>query len=214
MPVSGKSPPGPAGALRGGAFCVMLGKRRARKGPERGVDAVYFTEYESPLGRLTLAGEERELTGLWLEGQKYFGATLAPGALRRDNLASFVLARDWLDRYFSGERPEGRELPLSPKGTPFQRLIWSLLLDIPWGETVTYGELARRSAVRLGRKSMSAQAVGGAVGRNPIAIIIPCHRVVGTGGNLTGYAGGLERKDWLLRWEGRNQDSCRICEKN
>lgn len=175
---------------------------------------MYFTEYESPLGRLTLAGEERALTGLWLEGQKYFGATLVLGSPRRDDLACFVLARDWLDRYFSGERPEGRELPLSPAGTPFQQLIWSLLLDIPWGETVTYGELARRSAERLGRGHMSAQAVGGAVGRNPISIIIPCHRVVGAKGALTGYAGGLERKDWLLRWEGRNQDSCRICEKN
>lgn len=162
---------------------------------------MYCTECDSPLGRLTLAGGEEGLTGLWLEGQKYFGATLALGTARRDDLAAFALARDWLDRYFSGEKPEGRELPLFPAGTSFQRLIWSLLLDIPWGETTTYGALARRAAERLGRESMSAQAVGSAVGRNPISIIIPCHRVVGADGSLTGYAGGLERKRWLLRWE-------------
>lgn len=169
---------------------------------------MYWTEYESPLGRLTLAGEEEGLTGLWLEGQKYFGRGLAPDAVRREDLAAFAAARHWLDRYFSGEKPGGRELPLCPEGTPFQRLIWSLLLDIPWGETTTYGALARGAAERLGRNGMSAQAVGGAVGRNPISIIIPCHRVVGAEGSLTGYAGGLERKRWLLAWEG-----CRICEK-
>lgn len=162
---------------------------------------MYWTEYDSPLGRLTLAGGEEGLTGLWLEGQKYFGATLAPGAARRDDLVAFALTRAWLDRYFSGEKSEGRALPLCPEGTRFQHLIWSLLLDIPWGETTTYGALARRAAERLGRASMSPQAVGSAVGRNPISIIIPCHRVVGADGSLTGYAGGLERKRWLLRWE-------------
>ena len=182
-------------------------------GPERRVVAVYVTEYNSPLGKLTLAGGQAGLTGLWLEGQTYFGRGLEPGAERREDLAVFGAARCWLDRYFAGERPRGRELPLSPGGTPFQRLIWSLLLDIPWGETVTYGALARRAARRLGRESMSAQAVGGAVSRNPIAIVIPCHRVVGTDGSLTGYAGGLERKGWLLRWEGADLSHCRICAK-
>ena len=162
---------------------------------------MYVTEYDSPLGKLTLAGGEAGLMGLWLEGQKYFGRGLPRETLRRDDLDAFLAARDWLDRYFRGQKPQGRELPLSPAGTPFQQLIWSLLLDIPWGETVTYGDLAREAAERLGRKSMSAQAVGGAVGRNPISIIIPCHRVVGARGELTGYAGGLERKRWLLQWE-------------
>lgn len=174
---------------------------------------MYVAQYDSPLGKLTLAGGAAGLTGLWLEGQKYFGRGLAPDPVRREDLAPFSAARQWLDRYFAGERPRGRELPLSPRGTPFQHLIWSLLLDIPWGETVTYGALARRAAVQLGRPHMSAQAVGGAVGRNPIAIIIPCHRVVGADGSLTGYAGGLERKQWLLRWEGAEPADCRICEK-
>lgn len=180
----------------------MLDKKAGRTAPERSVAAVYVTEYDSPLGRLTLAGEETGLTGLWIEGQKYFGRSLPRETLRRDDLGAFCAARHWLDRYFGGQRPQGRELPLCPAGTPFQQLIWSLLLDIPWGETVTYGDLARGAAERLGRESMSAQAVGGAVGHNPISIIIPCHRVVGARGELTGYAGGLERKRWLLQWEG------------
>lgn len=163
---------------------------------------MYFTEYDSPLGKLTLAGGEQGLTGLWMEGQKYFGPGLTPETPRREEFGPFDAARDWLDCYFAGEKPQGRELPLDPGGTPFQQLIWSLLLEIPWGETVTYGDLARRAAERLGCESMSAQAVGGAVGHNPISIIIPCHRVVGAKGGLTGYAGGLERKRWLLQWEG------------
>ena len=176
-----------------------------QKGPGRGGEGragVYVTEYDSPLGKLTLAGGEAGLAGLWLQGQKYFGAGLEAGAPRRDGLAAFDAARRWLDRYFSGGRPDGRELPLTPGGTPFQRLVWSLLLEIPWGEVVTYGQLARRAAARLGRSRMSARAVGGAVGHNPISLVIPCHRVVGGGGRLTGYAGGVEKKRWLLEWEG------------
>ena len=163
---------------------------------------MYRTEYDAPLGKLTLAGDERGLRGLWLEGQKYFGAGLERGARRRDDLACLEAARRWLDDYFSGGRPDPRALPLEPKGTAFQKLIWALLLEIPWGEVVTYGQLARRAARRLGRDGMAPRAVGAAVGRNPISIIIPCHRVVGAGGALTGYAGGVERKRWLLRWEG------------
>ncbi len=156
---------------------------------------------DSPLGRLTLAGEDGALTGLWLEGQKYFGATL-PGDAVEEDLPVFREARRWLDRYFAGERPAIGELPLAPAGSSFRRLVWELLREIPYGEVITYGALAREAARRMGRESMSAQAVGGAVAHNPISIIIPCHRVVGADGSLTGYAGGVRRKLWLLRHEG------------
>ena len=169
---------------------------------------LYTIQRDSPLGKLTLAAGGQGLAGLWMEGQRRFGGGHPLRPARREELETFRPAEDWLERYFSGEKPQGRALTLCPEGTPFQHLVWSLLLDIPWGETVTYGELARGAAERLGRESMSPQAVGGAVGRNPISIIIPCHRVVGAEGSLTGYAGGLERKRWLLAWEG-----CQIREK-
>lgn len=148
--------------------------------------------YSSPLGALTLASNGEALAGLWLTGQKYFGAghALAPG-----DDPVLARARDWLDRYFAGKRPAPRELPLSPAGTEFQRAVWEKLCGIPYGETATYGALARA----LGS---SPRAVGSAVGRNPISIVIPCHRVLGADGSLTGYAGGVERKRWLLAFEG------------
>ena len=150
-------------------------------------------QYDSPVGVLTLAGEGENLVGLWLEGQKYFGAKLDLSG--EAALPVFEKARDWLDRYFAGERPAPSELHLAPVGTAFQRAVWAELCEIPYGETITYGELARR----LGT---SARAAGSAVGRNPISIIIPCHRILGADGNLTGYAGGVERKRWLLAHEG------------
>ena len=145
--------------------------------------------YESPMGTLWLTGSEGILTGLSFS---HPGGDYAPG--------SFDAAKHWLDDYFQGI-PREIEFPLSPKGTVFQQLIWNLLLEIPYGEAATYGELARRAAAELGREKMSAQAVGQAAHRNPIAIIIPCHRLVGAGGNLTGYASGLDRKRWLLNHE-------------
>ena len=111
-------------------------------------------------------------------------------------------AADWLDRYFAGKRPDPSELPLKPEGSPFRQAVWQLLLEIPYGQVTTYGQLAKKMAELMGRQSMSAQAVGGAVGHNLISIIIPCHRVVGTDGSLTGYAGGLEKKIRLLELEG------------
>lgn len=158
--------------------------------------------YGSPVGGLVLAADGEALCGLWLEGQKYFGGGLIDGAAPGEDLPVFVRARDWLDRYFAGTRPDPRELPLAPVGGEFRQAVWKLLLEIPCGQTVTYGELARRIAAQRGLASMSAQAVGGAVGHNPISIIIPCHRVVGTGGSLTGYAGGVDKKRWLLAHEG------------
>ena len=162
----------------------------------------YISHYKSPVGLLTLAGEGEHLTGLWLEGQKYFGATLPRQSLERDIDPVFIKAREWLDRYFAGERPGIGELSLAPSGGVFRQEVWRLLCEIPYGEVTTYGEIARRLAKRLGRSSTSAQAIGGAVGHNPISIVIPCHRVVGAGGSLTGYAGGVEKKRWLLAHEG------------
>ena len=150
-------------------------------------------KYASPVGVLTLAGEGEALVGLWLEGQKYFGAKLDLSA--EGTLPVFGRAKDWLDRYFAGEQPSPAELPLDPVGTPFQKTVWKQLREIPYGETITYGELAKRLHT-------SARAVGSAVGRNPISIIVPCHRIMGADGSLTGYAGGIDRKRWLLAHEG------------
>ena len=159
----------------------------------------YWTEYESPVGSLTMAGDGQNLTGLWMSGQKYFGATLAAGSERRD-LPVFDRARDWLDRYFTGQAPK-MNLPLAPAGSEFRQAVWRILLSIPYGRLTTYGAIAKEMAADSGRASVSAQAVGGAVGHNPISIIIPCHRVVGGNGSLTGYAGGLEKKKRLLTLE-------------
>ena len=150
-------------------------------------------KYASPVGELTLAGDGDGLVGLWLEGQKYFGAGLDLSGGR----CSPILGRtgEWLDRYFAGDRPSPAELSLMPVGTAFQRTVWGRLCEIPFGEVITYGELARDL-------NTSARAVGSAVGRNPISIIVPCHRVLGADGGLTGYAGGVERKRWLLGHEG------------
>lgn len=161
---------------------------------------IYTCKYASPLGSITLAGDDAELTGLWFDGQRYFGSTLPAGAAEG---RSPVLdeARRWLDLYFSGRKPDFT--PTMRYGsTPFRRMVCDIMLSIPYGRTMTYGEIARCAAAELGRGSMSAQAVGGAVGHNPISIIIPCHRVTGTNGSLTGYAGGLERKIRLLELEG------------
>lgn len=170
----------------------------------------YEMKYDSPVGRLTLASDGLNLAGLWMEGQKYFGGTV-PGEMRlNEELEVFSRAKDWLDRYFNGKKPEPSELPLAPVGGEFRQTVWELLCEIPYGELTTYGQIAREAAKRLQRESMSAQAVGGAVGHNPISIIIPCHRVVGTGGSLTGYAGGLDKKIWLLKHEGVKMDGLTV----
>lgn len=170
----------------------------------------YEMKYDSPVGRLTLASDGLNLAGLWMEGQKYFGGTV-PGEMRlNEELEVFSRAKDWLDRYFNGKKPEPSELPLAPVGGEFRQTVWELLCEIPYGELTTYGQIAREAAKRLQRESMSAQAVGRAVGHNPISIIIPCHRVVGTGGSLTGYAGGLDKKIWLLKHEGVKMDGLTV----
>lgn len=160
----------------------------------------HIAHYPSPLGDITLAGTGEVLTGLWFDGQKYFGAALSE--MRTDKtLPVLEQTKRWLDCYFSGREPDFMP-PLAPRGTPFQQEVWAILRRIPYGRTVTYGAIAGQIAAGRGLSFMSARAVGGAVGRNPISILIPCHRVLGSAGSLTGYAGGTERKAALLRLEG------------
>lgn len=160
----------------------------------------YICNIPSPVGLLTLSSDGQALTGLWLEGQKYFAATLGIAAENRP-LPIFEEAQAWLEQYFSGKLPEGT-LPLAPKGSPFRKAVWDILLAIPYGQVMTYGEIAARLNERAGAAHTSPRAVGGAVGHNPISILIPCHRVVGSGGSLTGYAGGIDKKIQLLKLEG------------
>ncbi len=156
--------------------------------------------YHSPMGLMRLASDEIGLTGLWFQGQKYDGQGLAEAHEEKETDA-IKSAERWLDIYFSGKEPDFTP-PLHMEGTDFQIMVWEGLLQIPYGTTMTYGQLAAETAEKCGKKSMSAQAVGGAVGHNRISIIIPCHRVVGSRGQLTGYAGGLDRKYGLLKLEG------------
>ena len=161
----------------------------------------YATNYETPLGEAMLASDGEHITGLWLNGQKYHGGT-GNDILQEDDLPIFAAAKDWLDRYFCGEKPAIAALPLAPAGGAFRREVWRILCEIPYGGFITYGDIAKQIAEKMHKSAMSAQAVGGAVGHNPISIIIPCHRVVGANGNLTGYAGGLDKKVFLLEHEG------------
>ena len=152
----------------------------------------YSTEYASPIGQMTLAcNEDGKLVGLWLAGQKYFLGGISP--VPRDGLPIFAQTEDWLNRYFAS-------------GSAFRQEVWKILCEIPYGEVATYGEISRSIAARRGLERMSAQAVGGAVGHNPISVIIPCHRVVGVHGRLTGYAGGIDKKMKLLVHEGVQMD--------
>ena len=153
------------------------------------------TEYKSPLGRMPLAVDEEGLTGAWFEGQKYFARDLSDERTEQETPA-LTEARRWLDLYFSGQEPDFMPR-LHLEGTAFRRAVWELLRKIPYGKTTTYGALAKQLEAETGRRG-SAQAVGGAVGHNPVSILVPCHRVVGQQGSLTGYAGGLDKKLRLL----------------
>ena len=159
----------------------------------------FIQHYDSPLGGILLAADEIGLTGLWFDGQKYFARDL-PAERVEQNTPALSEAKRWLDIYFTGREPDFLP-PLHPIGSAFRQEVWSILLQIPYGQTAAYGEIARQLAAKRGLARMSAQAVGGAVGHNEISIIIPCHRVVGTNGSLTGYAGGVDRKVKLLEWE-------------
>jgi methylated-DNA-[protein]-cysteine S-methyltransferase len=164
----------------------------------------YSTTYSSPIGMLALACDGDHLAGLWMDGQKYFGGTISEEMQEKRNMPVFKAAAKWLDRYFGGEKPAISELPLAPIGGEFRQEVWSILCEIPYGEVVAYGDIAKKMAAKMSKKSMSSQAVGGAVGHNPISIVIPCHRVVGANGSLTGYAGGIDIKIKLLEHEGVN----------
>jgi len=153
----------------------------------------------TPLGKMFASAEKDAVTGLWYVGQKYLPEGLSPGTTATNDPV-FLALENWLADYFAGQnrRPDFR---LKPKGTAFQEAVWKLLLKIPYGKTTTYGDLAKKIAAKRNLARMSAQAIGGAVGRNPISILIPCHRVIGADGSLTGYAGGLDKKIALLRLE-------------
>lgn len=160
----------------------------------------FTTCYDSPVGKLLLASDGEHLTGLWLEGQKFYAEGLGQDAVPEDDLPVFVRMKNWLEKYFQGKRPDPGTIPVVFQNSDFRVQIWNLLLEIPYGETVTYGQLAKLYEQRTGKKT-AARAVGGAVGRNPISILVPCHRVVGADGTLTGYAGGVENKQYLLQLE-------------
>ena len=160
----------------------------------------YTCSIDSPVGMLTIASDGTSIIGLWIEGQKYFADTLEESSAQPD-LPVFENTKEWLTCYFSGRKPAITP-PLAPKGSSFRQAVWSILCEIPYGQVRTYGDIANQLARQTGKGHMSAQAVGGAVGHNPISLIIPCHRVVGADGSLTGYAGGIHKKERLLQLEG------------
>lgn len=161
---------------------------------------IYTSEYSSPFGTMTLACDETAITGLWFNGQRHFGNILPSERMQKET-PLLRQGKQWLDRYFSGEEPDVLP-PLRYDSTPFRTMVCDIMLTIPYGETMTYGEIATKIAKQMGIPKMSAQAVGGAVGHNPISLMIPCHRVVGANGSLTGYGGGIQRKVNLLELEG------------
>ena len=165
----------------------------------------FIQHYNSPLGGIQLAADEIGLTGLWFNGQKYFARSL-PAGYTEQNTPALSEAKRWLEVYFTGKKPDFMP-PLHIVGSAFRRAVWEILLQIPYGKTTTYGEIARQLAKKQKLPRMSAQAVGGAVGHNEISIIIPCHRVVGTNGSLTGYAGGIDKKIKLLELEHTDMSS-------
>lgn len=163
---------------------------------------IYSAQYTSPVGLILFACTSESLIGLWIEGQKYFLETVKETMKENPDLPIIVAVKKWLDAYFAGKKPAITKLSLAPRGGVFRKAVWDILCGIPYGEVITYGDIAKKIALKMGKASMSYQAVGGAVGHNPISIIIPCHRVVGANGSLTGYAGGLDKKIKLLEHEG------------
>ena len=162
----------------------------------------FFTEYTSPIGNLTISATPTALTGLWIQNQKYYPNLANWHQVSPSDNPILTAAANWLDSYFSGEKPSHSAIPISPQGTPFRQQVWRHLCQIPYGSTTTYGALAKAIAAENRLNSMSPQAIGSAVGHNPISIIIPCHRVVGANGTLTGYAAGTDIKLRLLALEG------------
>lgn len=171
----------------------------------------YVHHYQSPLGGITLASDGTALIGLWFDDQKYFADTIRKQTSEK-NLPIFQETKKWLDIYFSGQAPDFTP-PLNMRTTPFRKRVWEIMLSIPFGHTMTYGQIADKIAHEKGIRRMSAQAVGGAVGHNSISLIIPCHRVVGINGSLTGYAGGIDKKVKLLELEQTNMKSLFVPKK-
>lgn len=171
----------------------------------------YICTINSPIGLLTVSSNGDDLTGLWIEGQKYFGSTLGK-SIENDSLPIFTKVQSWIKQYFDGMQPV-IDFPLAPSGSSFRQAVWKILGEIPYGQVVTYGEIAQQIKEKSGKASISAQAVGGAVGHNPISIIIPCHRVVGSDGSLTGYAGGINKKIALLKLENVPMDKLYVPKK-
>lgn len=162
---------------------------------------IYITHYNSPIGDILLASKNEKLIGLWLENQKYYLANFKEELKEVEGNDILNKTKEWLNRYFKGEKPNINELDIEPIGSDFRKSVWRILCNIPYGEVITYNDIAKEIAKEKGINQMSAQAVGGAVGHNPISIIIPCHRVVGSNGSLTGYAGGVKKKKYLLEHE-------------
>ena len=162
---------------------------------------IYTSTYTSPLGDILLASQNNELIGLWFKDQKYYLGSLKEKMIEKNDEEILTKAKNWLDRYFKKELPSIKELSLNPNGSEFRKQVWQILCEIPYGSTVTYQEIALKLTKEKHLKSMCAQAVGTAVAHNPISIIIPCHRVIGKNGQLTGYAGGLDKKEYLLNLE-------------
>lgn len=161
---------------------------------------IYVANYKSPIGNLLIASKNNKLIGLWIEGQKYYFSNFKDEVQQLDN--NILLdTKKWLDKYFNKEKPSINELELNPIGSEFRQEVWKILCTIPYGKVITYNDIAKQIAHNRGINKMSAQAIGGAVGHNPISIIIPCHRVVGSNGSLTGYAGGIDKKIYLLKHE-------------
>lgn len=173
---------------------------------------IYASYYKSPIGNITMASYGESLCGLWFDGQKYFASTVK-GENEDKPLPVFEQTKKWLDIYFSGNEPDFTP-KLSLNGSEFRKDVWDILLTIPYGSVMTYGEIAKILAKQRGISRMSAQAVGGAVGHNPVSIIVPCHRVIGTNGKLTGYAGGIDKKISLLKIEKTDMSKMFVSKKD
>jgi methylated-DNA-[protein]-cysteine S-methyltransferase len=156
--------------------------------------------YTSPLGDILLASRNEKLIGVWFEGQKHYLDNISENIIENEDKI-LSKTKNWLDKYFNGKKPPINELDLAPEGTNFRCEVWKILCEIPYGKTTSYADIALKIAKNRGIEKMSSQAVGGAVGHNPISIIIPCHRVIGSNGKLTGYAAGLDKKIFLLKHE-------------
>ncbi len=173
----------------------------------------YSAHYASPIGDMIMISHGEKLAELWFVGEKYSCEPDADSFVKPQDVDVLQKTAEWLDGYFAGEAPSVSQLPLAPEGSAFRKIVWDILLEIPYGKVTTYGEVAKEAARRMGKESMSSQAVGGAVGHNPISVIIPCHRVIGSNGSLTGYAGGIDKKIALLELEGVDMSDMFVPEK-